>query len=422
LVGRALSGVGAAGILTISIILVLELTTKRTRGLFIGLVNAGYTSGVALGAVIAGALVDVTGWRVLFGVQTPLALIAGSAVFFIIPEEFESGPRSAPGTEKDTMRQKLGKIDYLGAVTLTSTIVLFLYGMASAQIQWIPIAVAPVLLAGFVVNEVYWAKVPVIPVSVLASRGALFSCVAQLGLMAARWMVLFYSPVYAMAVRGWDGAAAGSMLIPTNVGFALGSLIVGWFHVKRSGSFWLPCVVIFVCFSVTLFILGQLSTATSPAWVYFVATFANGFCTGAALNYTLAHMLHISLPSVHFIVTGLLATFRGFAGSFGSAIGAGIFGRVLESSLVEGFREKGLSGKEELIRKLLGGPALVAGLQGVEHEVAVNAYTVALQRLFTAASGLALFVVLLQAGTGWHKPVEKDDRDSGVRTGASDSD
>lgn len=62
LIGRALSGVGGAGILTISIILVLELTSKRQRGVFIGLVNAGYTTGVALGAVIAGSLLERVGW------------------------------------------------------------------------------------------------------------------------------------------------------------------------------------------------------------------------------------------------------------------------------------------------------------------------------------------------------------------------
>lgn len=62
IIGRVTSGVGAAGLLTISIILVLELTGKKRRGLFIGLLNAGYTSGVALGAVIAGALVPTTGW------------------------------------------------------------------------------------------------------------------------------------------------------------------------------------------------------------------------------------------------------------------------------------------------------------------------------------------------------------------------
>ena len=62
LAGRAITGVGAAGILTLAIILVIELTTKRRRGLFIGLVNAGFTTGVSLGAVIAGALVGPLGW------------------------------------------------------------------------------------------------------------------------------------------------------------------------------------------------------------------------------------------------------------------------------------------------------------------------------------------------------------------------
>ena len=62
LLGRALTGVGAAGIMPLSIILVIELTSKRRRGLFIGLVNSGYTVGVSLGAVIAGALVGPMGW------------------------------------------------------------------------------------------------------------------------------------------------------------------------------------------------------------------------------------------------------------------------------------------------------------------------------------------------------------------------
>jgi MFS family permease len=62
LLGRAISGAGGAGIMTIAIILVLELSSKKKRGLFIGLVNTGFTSGVSLGAVIAGALLPMTGW------------------------------------------------------------------------------------------------------------------------------------------------------------------------------------------------------------------------------------------------------------------------------------------------------------------------------------------------------------------------
>jgi predicted MFS family arabinose efflux permease len=62
LLGRAISGAGGAGMITIAFILVLELSSKKKRGLFIGLVNAGFTTGVSLGAVIAGALLPVTGW------------------------------------------------------------------------------------------------------------------------------------------------------------------------------------------------------------------------------------------------------------------------------------------------------------------------------------------------------------------------
>lgn len=62
LLGRAISGIGGAGIMTISFILVLELSGKKKRGLFIGLVNTGFTTGVSLGAVIAGALLPITGW------------------------------------------------------------------------------------------------------------------------------------------------------------------------------------------------------------------------------------------------------------------------------------------------------------------------------------------------------------------------
>ncbi len=50
------------GIVVLAFILVLELTTKRRRGLFIGLLNAGFTTGVSLGAVVFGALISSTGW------------------------------------------------------------------------------------------------------------------------------------------------------------------------------------------------------------------------------------------------------------------------------------------------------------------------------------------------------------------------
>lgn len=190
--------------------------------------------------------------RFLFWIQAPMSVLAGIGIFFSIPKSFTSGHKEVG---EQSIATRLAKIDYLGAVVLVSTpsglkittadneqttsLVLFLFGLSSPRIIWLPIVISGVLLITFILIELYFASDPVIPITVLKSRGALLSCVAQLGIMAARWMVLFYAPAYAIAVRGWSPASAGSILIPTNLGFAIGGIFAGWLHIKRAGSFWL---------------------------------------------------------------------------------------------------------------------------------------------------------------------------------------
>jgi len=165
------------------------------------------------------------------------------------------------------------------------------------------------------------------------------------------------------------------------------------------------CIVVIALFSITLFTLSTISSPTTPAPLYILVVFINGMATGSALNYTLAHILHLTLPETHAIATALLVTFRGFAGSIGSATAGGIFGRVLQATLENGFEERGmLKGREGLIKRLLGSPALVSSLKGEEREVAVEGYVAALKAIFVAGSILAAVTVLVQAGTGWKAP------------------
>ncbi|QSZ36515.1 hypothetical protein DSL72_006395 [Monilinia vaccinii-corymbosi] len=401
LIGRAISGTGGAGIITISFVLVLELTTKKRRGIFIGLANSGFTVGVSLGAVVWGALLPVVGWRSLFLFQSPLAIISGIGIYFSIPRTFTSGQKGVGG---GSIAFKLAKIDYLGSLFLVTTTILFLYGLSSPNVEWLPILCSILTLILFLYIELKIASDPIIPISVLKSRGALLSCIAQLGIMAARWSILFYTPVYAISVRGWSPASAGSILVPTNLGFALGGIAAGAFHIKRAGSFWLPSIISMILFSLTLIFFSQLSLPHTPVPLYILLALLNGLCIGSVLNYTLAHLLHLTPPSTHFITTSLLNTVRGFAGSFGSAIGGGVFIRVLKTGLEEGFAENGgLSGREELVRKLLGSPALVGELGGVKKEVAINAYVGSLKALWVGAAVVAFLMVGVQAATGWEK-------------------
>jgi hypothetical protein len=289
---------------------------------------------------------------------------------------------------------------------LVTTIILFLLGLSGPHILVLPLVLSAVALPLFILNEIYVARDPVIPIAVLKHRGTLLTCLATTGFMMARWGILFYTPVYALAVRGWSPAVAGSILIPTNAGFASGGLLAGYFHIHRGGSFYPHSLASMGIFPITLLALSFISTATSSSVLYIFLVFCNGLLTGAALNYTLVHLLHLASPDVHPIVLSLLATFRGFAGSFGSAIGGGLFARVINKSLTEGFEREGLHHREDLTRRLLGSPGLVQKLDGIEKAIAVGAYEDGLKALFLAGVGLAVVVVVIQAGTGWKEPVQ----------------
>lgn len=243
--------------------------------------------------------------------------------------------------------------------------------------------------------------------------------------MSARWTLLFYAPIFMLAVRGHAPAAAGSILIPTNFGFGSGGLIVGWLHIRRGGSFWLPSAVSFGFFAASMYLLSIVGQSDASAVVISAAVLFNGLATGAALNYTLAHVLHLSAPGTQFVTTSLMGTVRGFGGSFGTAIGGGVFYRMLKAGLESGYEE--LDGgplspqRRELVRTLLGSPAHVfeGGLGGAERAVAVEGYAAAARGVWAAAAVMGVLVLVVQLGTGWRGGGEgkREEDDDDARAG-----
>lgn len=228
--------------------------------------------------------------------------------------------------------------------------------------------------------------------------------------MSTRWSLLYFSPIYMLAVRGTAPAAAGSVLVPTNLGFVVGGVLVGWLHIRRSGLFWLPCLVSFSAFAVSLLVLAAVARPGSSLPTLVAVVFANGMTTGAALNYTLAH-LHLCHPGTDYVASSLLATFRGFGGSFGTSISGGIFYRFLRASLERGYLA--LNGghhlspyHEKLMSRLQGMPHLVFNghLSHQDQLVALQGYDSSIRSVWRAAGALVLVMVLVQGATGWTAP------------------
>jgi predicted MFS family arabinose efflux permease len=263
----------------------IQLTGDKRKGLVQGLLNTGYTIGVAAGAIIAGAIEPRLGWRSLFWLQIPWLIFAATTLLLAIPSAITSKDPADHSLNRVSIRTRVAGIDYIGALLLLATIVGFLYGLASPTFDVLSITLiivsVGIFLPLFVYQEAYRHDDPIIPVKVLKSRGILLSCIATLGYMMSRWSVLFYTPVYASAVRGLSPAESGSLLIPTNFGFAVGNLLSGGLHIRRAGSFYAACLVIFTIFPATLLAVALMSTLTVPLSGYWFLLLLNGLAAGA---------------------------------------------------------------------------------------------------------------------------------------------
>lgn len=82
---RGLQGVGAAILMTLAMALMREVASEARLGRAMGLLGTISALGTALGPSLGGLLLPVTGWRGIFAVQVPLALLALLLAGLLLP-------------------------------------------------------------------------------------------------------------------------------------------------------------------------------------------------------------------------------------------------------------------------------------------------------------------------------------------------
>ncbi|MGW5094195.1 MFS transporter [Streptomyces nodosus] len=213
---RALQGVGGALLTPGSLALIQASFHPDDRARAVGLWSGFGGVGAAVGPFLGGWLVDGPGWRWVFLLNVPLALLCAPVAVRHVPE---SGGEGAPA-EAGRGRGR-GRFDVLGAALGALALALVTYALTEAPNG--SRTVAAVTAAAGVAAGVAFVQVercraaPMMPLDIFASR--IFTAVnlVTLCVYAAFGGFFFLTALQLQVVAGYSPLRAGAALLPTTV-------------------------------------------------------------------------------------------------------------------------------------------------------------------------------------------------------------
>jgi EmrB/QacA subfamily drug resistance transporter len=218
LLSRAIQGIGAGGIAPVASAVIGDVFTAERRGRVLGLLGATHGMAFVLGPPLATVLTSTLGWRWLFLVNIPIALVV-----------LVWGARSLPGKRNDVVP---GPIDAAGiALTLVFLLCLVmgisrLPDSATGMLLW-PwvLAASGVLLAVLVAVEKRQAHA-LIPIALFANRQLALVYMLTLGVGFSMGGIVFLTTIATLAY-GVSVEHAGLALLPLVLCSMVGSMAAG---------------------------------------------------------------------------------------------------------------------------------------------------------------------------------------------------
>lgn len=151
--------------------------------------------------------------------------------------------------QAENWKQRLRRIDFLGATILIAAVFALLLGLdRGSNISWrskiclIPLCLSFPLFAAFILVEFKVATEPFAPGRVIFAR-SLFACFLCNFFSFAGWLAaLFYIPLYYQAVQGYSATQSGLLLIPSIICGVSGSLFGGVYMQKTGKYYWITAI------------------------------------------------------------------------------------------------------------------------------------------------------------------------------------
>ena len=227
--GRAVTGLGAAGVIAGCFTLLVQMLPLRKRPVYCAMFGVVEAVASIAAPILGGILTARLSWRWCFWISLPIGGISLVMMAFFLPDS-----RISAGVET-TWKQKLGQLDLLGNLFFVPGLTFLFIALSWAGVKYpwsdakvISFLVAfVVLLAAFIWQQHRKQDAATLPPRILKQRSVIAGFLYAICCNASINVIVYYLPTYFQIVRGYTPAKSGYMMLPVVIGMMIGDLTIG---------------------------------------------------------------------------------------------------------------------------------------------------------------------------------------------------